>query len=154
MNDFLSWDLFLPIAKISFMTYLFHMSFNWYYFLLQVIISDMKLFIFHTIGDGDYFMQICIKMMLKYNFISILNSGLRGGFQHVADDRDICCPACGLPLYRSGWLPHTGTALWKDAEDSDRSADRTEVTSEYKQTKLSSNSFENDFTCWKIFKNA
>ena len=32
VNDFLSWGLWIPIAKISFMTYFFHMSFNWYYF--------------------------------------------------------------------------------------------------------------------------
>ena len=35
INDFLSWSFWLPISKISFMTYLFHMSLNWYFFLLQ-----------------------------------------------------------------------------------------------------------------------
>ena len=35
VNDFLSWQFWLPISKISFMTYLFHMSLNWYFFLLQ-----------------------------------------------------------------------------------------------------------------------
>ena len=35
INDFLSWDFFLPISKVSFMTYFFHMSFNWYYFYMQ-----------------------------------------------------------------------------------------------------------------------
>ena len=35
INDFLSWSFWLPIAKISFMTYLFHMSINWYFFLSQ-----------------------------------------------------------------------------------------------------------------------
>ena len=35
VNDFLSWDFFLPISKISFMTYFLHMSFNWYYFYMQ-----------------------------------------------------------------------------------------------------------------------
>ena len=35
INDLLSWGLWAPISKISFMTYLFHMSFNWYYFAMQ-----------------------------------------------------------------------------------------------------------------------
>ena len=35
VNDFLSWGFWLPISKISFMTYLFHMSINWYFFLGQ-----------------------------------------------------------------------------------------------------------------------
>ena len=35
VNDFLSWSFWLPISKISFMTYLFHMSINWYFFLSQ-----------------------------------------------------------------------------------------------------------------------
>ena len=95
-------------------------------------------------------MQKCIRMMLQYNFI--LNSGLRGGLQHVADDGDICGPAGGLPLYRSGRLHNTGTALWKDAEDSDRPADRTEVTSEYRQTKLSLNSLKNDRRVGRFLK--
>ena len=35
INSFLSWGFWLPISKISFMTYLFHMSINWYFFLSQ-----------------------------------------------------------------------------------------------------------------------
>ena len=35
VNQFLSWNFWLPISKISFMTYLFHMAFNFYFFLLQ-----------------------------------------------------------------------------------------------------------------------
>ena len=35
INQFLSWNLWLPISKVSFMTYLFHMLLNWYFFLLQ-----------------------------------------------------------------------------------------------------------------------
>ena len=35
VNHFLSWQLWLPISKVSFMTYLFHMAFNFYFFLLQ-----------------------------------------------------------------------------------------------------------------------
>ena len=34
VNDFLSWGPWASIAKISFMTYLFHMSLNWYVGLL------------------------------------------------------------------------------------------------------------------------
>ena len=35
VNDFLSWGFWLPISKISFMTYLFHMSWNYFFFLAQ-----------------------------------------------------------------------------------------------------------------------
>ena len=35
VNDFLSWSFWLPISKISFMTYLFHMSWNYFFFLAQ-----------------------------------------------------------------------------------------------------------------------
>ena len=35
INHFLSWGFWLPISKVSFMTYLFHMSLNWHFFLLQ-----------------------------------------------------------------------------------------------------------------------
>ena len=35
VNDFLSRGFWQPISKVSFMTYLFHMSLNWYFFLLQ-----------------------------------------------------------------------------------------------------------------------
>ena len=35
VNDFLSWKFWLPISKISFMTYLFHMSWNFFFFLNQ-----------------------------------------------------------------------------------------------------------------------
>ena len=35
VNDLLSWGLWIPISKISFMTYLFHMSFNFYYHAAQ-----------------------------------------------------------------------------------------------------------------------
>ena len=35
VNQFLSWGFWLPISKISFMTYLFHMSLNFYFLLLQ-----------------------------------------------------------------------------------------------------------------------
>ena len=30
VNDFLSWGVWASISKISFMTYLFHMSLNWW----------------------------------------------------------------------------------------------------------------------------
>ena len=35
INSFLSWGFWLPISKVSFMTYLFHLAFNFYFFLLQ-----------------------------------------------------------------------------------------------------------------------
>ena len=43
VNDFLSWNFWLPISKISFMTYLFHMSLNWYFFLLQPFPLDFSM---------------------------------------------------------------------------------------------------------------
>ena len=43
INDFLSWNFWLPISKISFMTYLFHMSLNWYFFLLQSYPMDYSM---------------------------------------------------------------------------------------------------------------
>ena len=43
VNDFLSWNFWLPISKISFMTYLFHMSLNWYFFLLQSYPMDYSM---------------------------------------------------------------------------------------------------------------
>ena len=43
VNDFLSWQFWLPISKISFMTYLFHMSLNWYFFLLQPFPLDFSM---------------------------------------------------------------------------------------------------------------
>ena len=36
VNDILSWPGWIPISKVSFMTYLVHMDFNWFFFLLQV----------------------------------------------------------------------------------------------------------------------
>ena len=42
INDFLSWGFWLPISKISFMTYLFHMSINWYFFLTQSYNIDYR----------------------------------------------------------------------------------------------------------------
>ena len=35
INDILSWKFWLPVSKISFMTYLFHMSWNFFFFLNQ-----------------------------------------------------------------------------------------------------------------------
>ena len=43
INHFLSWSFWLPISKISFMTYLFHMSINWEFFLLQSYQLDYSL---------------------------------------------------------------------------------------------------------------
>ena len=45
MNDFLSWGLWIPIAKISFMTYFFHMSFNWYYFGHEAYTIDFSMWL-------------------------------------------------------------------------------------------------------------
>ena len=40
VNHLLSWGFWLPISKISFMTYMLHMSLNWYFFLDQTYNMD------------------------------------------------------------------------------------------------------------------
>ena len=45
INDFLSWGFWSPISKVSFMTYLFHMSFNWYYFAMQDYNVDFSMWL-------------------------------------------------------------------------------------------------------------
>ena len=42
VNDLLSWPGWIPISKISFMTYLCHMDFNWFFFLMQVWFTHTK----------------------------------------------------------------------------------------------------------------
>ena len=46
VNDFLSWGLWLPVAKISFMTYLFHMQPNFDYFAAQGYNLDASFWLF------------------------------------------------------------------------------------------------------------
>ena len=43
VNDFLSWGFWLPISKVSFMSYLFHMSINWEFFLMQSYPMDFSM---------------------------------------------------------------------------------------------------------------
>ena len=45
INDFLSWGVWGTISKMSFMTYLFHMQIDWYYYnLIKVyLISSSEL---------------------------------------------------------------------------------------------------------------
>ena len=45
VNDFLSWGLWSPISKISFMTYLFHMSPNFQYFAMQDYNVDFSMWL-------------------------------------------------------------------------------------------------------------
>ena len=45
VNDFLSWGFWQTISKVSFMTYLFHMSLNWYYFAGQSYSLDLSLWL-------------------------------------------------------------------------------------------------------------
>ena len=42
INDLLSWGLWAPISKISFMTYLFHISPNWEYMEMQDYTVDVS----------------------------------------------------------------------------------------------------------------
>ena len=45
VNSFLSWGLWAPVSRVSFMTYLFHMSLNWYYFAGQSYSLDLSLWL-------------------------------------------------------------------------------------------------------------
>ena len=45
VSSFLSWGLWAPVSRVSFMTYLFHMSFNWYYFAGQSYSLDLSLWL-------------------------------------------------------------------------------------------------------------
>ena len=56
VNDFLSWGLWAPISKISFMTYLFHMSFNWYYFATQDYNVDFTMWLLSQM----FVAQVCV----------------------------------------------------------------------------------------------
>ena len=58
INDLLTWSGWSPIAKVSFMTYLVHMDFNWFYFLLQVFSlqsPDTHLFCRTILLSGTFF---------------------------------------------------------------------------------------------------
>jgi len=58
VNDFLSWGVWQPISKISFMTYFFHMSSNYYYFVAQGYNVDGSLWLMTQIFVSQVF--ICL----------------------------------------------------------------------------------------------
>jgi len=58
VNEFLSWGVWQPISKISFMTYFFHMSSNFYYFVSQGYDVDVSLWLFTEIFVSQLF--ICL----------------------------------------------------------------------------------------------
>ena len=72
VNDFLSWGFWIPISKISFMTYLFHMSMNWYYYAAQTYIVDISLwlltatFISQVIVDLFVGLLACLALELPF----------------------------------------------------------------------------------------
>ena len=62
VNDFLSWGLWAFISKISFMTYLFHMSWNWYYFNIQDYNVDFSMWLLTQIFVAQLF--VCLALGL------------------------------------------------------------------------------------------
>ena len=86
INDFLSWGLWTPISKISFMTYLFHMSFNYYYYLEQGYNVDVSFWLFTEIFVSQLIVCLfygiigCLTLELPYGKIQkLLISQLVGG---------------------------------------------------------------------------
>ena len=81
INDFLSWGIWSPIAKVSFMTYLFHMSFNYYYFISQgynVNVSFWlytQIFVSQLIVDLFYGLIGCLTLELPFGKIQKLLIG-------------------------------------------------------------------------------
>ena len=64
INDFLSWGLWIPISKISFMTYLFHMSLNWYYFAAQTYQVDLSFWLLTEIFVAQ--LAVCLVSFHTY----------------------------------------------------------------------------------------
>ena len=81
VNDFLSWGLWGPISKISFMTYLFHMSFNWYYFGMQDYNVDFSMWLLSQIFVAQVFVALfngliaCLTLELPFAKIQKLLLG-------------------------------------------------------------------------------
>ena len=88
VNDFLSWSFWLPISKISFMTYLFHMSFNWYYFGMQNYNVDFTMWLLTEIFVAQVAVCLfigligCLTLELPFGKIQkLLMQRLLGGKQ-------------------------------------------------------------------------
>ena len=45
VNSFLSWGLWAPVSRVSFMTYLFHISLSWYYLASQTYSLDLSMWL-------------------------------------------------------------------------------------------------------------
>ena len=81
INDFLSWGLWGPISKISFMTYLFHMSFNWYYFAMQDYNVDFSMWLLTETFVAQVFVALftgliaCLTLELPFGKIQKLLLG-------------------------------------------------------------------------------
>merc|ERR1719342_608885 len=78
INEFLSWGLWQPISKISFMTYFFHLSSGFYYFAAQGYDSDVSLWLFTEIFVSQLFICLfnglmgCLALELPYGRIQKL----------------------------------------------------------------------------------
>ena len=88
VNDFLCWGLWSPVSKISFMTYLFHMSFNWYYFGMQNYNVDFTMWLLTEIFVAQVAVCLfigligCLTLELPFGKIQkLLMQRLLGGKQ-------------------------------------------------------------------------
>ena len=81
VNHFLSWGLWKPIAKISFMTYLLHLPFGFYYFAKQDYVVDYSMwmltetFVAQLIIDLVIGLLGCLALELPFFNIQILLLG-------------------------------------------------------------------------------
>ena len=81
INDFLSWGLWRPVSKISFMTYLFHMSFNFSYFIAQDYNVDVSFWLFTQIFVSQLLVDLfygligCLTLELPFGKIQKLLIG-------------------------------------------------------------------------------
>ena len=63
VNDLLSWGLWIPISRISFMTYLFHMSLNFSYFAAQGYNLDYSLWLMTELFVPQLFVCLFVGLM-------------------------------------------------------------------------------------------
>ena len=86
INNLLSWGLWAPISKISFMTYLFHMSINWEYQEMQDYTVDFsfwlltQIFVAQVAVDLSVGLIGCLTLELPFGKIQkILMQYVLGG---------------------------------------------------------------------------
>ena len=103
VNDFLTWNGWRPIAKISFMTYLVHLDVQFIFFSLQVICKSILLKLLHYPPE------------------------LHGGLDVLAKHRDVFGKLGSCFATRLLHFSCLGTTLGKDSETGDRVVHRSVV---------------------------